>query len=190
MNVFSPIDGYVSKVDVNIGKYVTPSDVLFELVNPTDIHLALTVFEKDLDKLYIRQKLVAYSNANPGKRYPCEIILIGKDVSNERSVQVHCHFEQYDRTLVPGMYMNAEIDTKSDDALSLPEDAIVNYENKHYVFVPTGDKRFEMKEVTTGATENGYTAVTSNSIDLSKASIVTKNAYTLLMKLKNTADEE
>jgi len=175
---------------VNIGKYVTPSDVLFELVNPTDIHLALTVFEKDLDKLYIGQKLVAYSNANPDKKYPCEIILIGKDVSAERSVQVHCHFEQYDHTLVPGMYMNAEIETKSDDAIALPEDAIVNYENKHYIFVPAGDKRFEMKEVTTGATENGYVAVTANGIDLINANVVKKNAYTLLMKLKNTANED
>ncbi|MBN9483888.1 MAG: efflux transporter periplasmic adaptor subunit [Bacteroidetes bacterium 43-93] len=190
VNVFSPIDGFVSQVDVNIGKYVTPSDVLFELVNPTDIHLALTVFEKDLDKLYIGQKLVAYSNANPDKKYPCEIILIGKDVSAERSVQVHCHFEQYDHTLVPGMYMNAEIETKSDDAIALPEDAIVNYENKHYIFVPAGDKRFEMKEVTTGATENGYVAVTANGIDLINANVVKKNAYTLLMKLKNTANED
>ncbi len=190
VNVFSPIDGFVSQVDVNIGKYVTPSDVLFELVNPTDIHLALTIFEKDLDKLYIGQKLAAYSNANPDKKYPCEIILIGKDVSAERSVQVHCHFEQYDHTLVPGMYMNAEIETKSDDAIALPEDAIVNYENKHFIFVPAGDKRFEMKEVTTGATENGYVAVTANGIDLNNANVVKKNAYTLLMKLKNTANEE
>jgi cobalt-zinc-cadmium efflux system membrane fusion protein len=38
------------KVNVNIGKYVTPSDILFEIVNPSDIHLALTVFEKILIK--------------------------------------------------------------------------------------------------------------------------------------------
>ena len=62
IQVFSPIDGYVSAVNVNIGKYVAPTDVLFELINPTDIHLALTVFEKDVNKLFIGQKLVAYTN--------------------------------------------------------------------------------------------------------------------------------
>ncbi|MGN6566856.1 MAG: efflux RND transporter periplasmic adaptor subunit, partial [Flavipsychrobacter sp.] len=56
VNIHSPINGYVSKVDVNIGKYVSPTEVLFELVNPADIHLALKVFEKDLDKLFIGQK--------------------------------------------------------------------------------------------------------------------------------------
>ncbi|MBK8614643.1 MAG: efflux RND transporter periplasmic adaptor subunit, partial [Flavobacteriales bacterium] len=44
----SPIHGWVSKVNVNIGRYVQPTDILFELVDPKDIHLALTVFEKDL----------------------------------------------------------------------------------------------------------------------------------------------
>jgi cobalt-zinc-cadmium efflux system membrane fusion protein len=42
VNVYSPISGYVAKVDVNIGKYTAPTDVLFELVNPEDIHLNLT----------------------------------------------------------------------------------------------------------------------------------------------------
>ncbi|OPG99424.1 efflux transporter periplasmic adaptor subunit, partial [Chryseobacterium mucoviscidosis] len=37
--VYSSINGFVSKVNVNIGKYVNPSDVLFELINPDDIHL-------------------------------------------------------------------------------------------------------------------------------------------------------
>ncbi|MBK9288336.1 MAG: efflux RND transporter periplasmic adaptor subunit [Flavobacteriales bacterium] len=46
----SPIHGWVSKVNVNIGRYVQPTDVLFELVDPKDIHLALTVFEKDLGR--------------------------------------------------------------------------------------------------------------------------------------------
>ncbi|GBL35479.1 hypothetical protein EMGBS15_10740 [Filimonas sp.] len=78
INIYSPINGFVSQVKMNIGKYVTPTDVLFELVNPADIHLQLTVFEKDLDKITIGQRLVAYNNTTPDKKYNCEVILIGK----------------------------------------------------------------------------------------------------------------
>ena len=67
INVYSSIDGFVSKVNVNIGKYVNPTDVLFELINPEDIHLNLKVFEKDLDKLSIGQKIVAFNNNQPEK---------------------------------------------------------------------------------------------------------------------------
>ena len=42
---------YKQHIFLFIGKYVNPSDVLFELVNPTDIHLGLTIYEKDLDKI-------------------------------------------------------------------------------------------------------------------------------------------
>jgi len=99
IEIHSPIDGFVSHVNVNIGKYVNPSDVLFELVNPDDIHLNLTVYEKDLDKIFIGQKLVAYNNHKPEIKFPCDVILIGKDLSEDRSVEVHCHFEKYDKTL-------------------------------------------------------------------------------------------
>ncbi|MFV5703194.1 efflux RND transporter periplasmic adaptor subunit [Flavobacterium sp. XS2P12] len=183
INIYSPISGYVSKVNVNIGKYVNPSDILFEIVNPSDIHLALTVFEKDINKLAIGQSLFAYTNTNPEKKYPCKIILIGKDFSENRSTEIHCHFTDYDKTLLPGMYMNAEIELNSQQSNVLPSDAIVNYENKNYIFVAKQNKQFEMKEVTTGNTENGFTEIISE--DLNETTIVIKGAYSLLMKMKN-----
>ncbi|MDP1811434.1 MAG: efflux RND transporter periplasmic adaptor subunit [Sediminibacterium sp.] len=188
ISISSPINGFVSKVNVNIGKYVTPADVLFEIVNPADIHLVLTVFEKDVNKLFIGQKLIAYTNSNPEKKYPCEIILIGKDFSDDKSVEVHCHFATYDKTLIPGMYMNAEIEVKSNEALVLPSDAIVSFENMQFVFIKKGKQQYEMKEVKTGNTENGFTEI---SIDekYSNEIFVVKGAYALLMKMKNTADE-
>jgi hypothetical protein len=62
IRITSPITGYVSKVNVNIGKYLNPADVLFELIDPRDIHLNLNVYEKDLEKLSIGQKLTAFTN--------------------------------------------------------------------------------------------------------------------------------
>lgn len=189
INIYSPISGYITKVNVNIGKYVSPTDVLFELINPTDIHLNLKVFEKNLDKLYIGQKLITYTNNNPDKKYSCEILLIGKDLSMEGNTEVHCHFEQYDKTLVPGTYMNAEIEVKNNQALGLPSEAIVRFEGKQYVYLVKSNSQFEMLEVTVGESENGYTEILlpPNS-NLTGADFVTKGAYSLLMMMKNKAD--
>lgn len=188
VNVYSPIEGFVSKVNVNIGKYVNPSDVIFELINPTDIHLGLTVFEKDVTKLFIGQKLMAYTNNEPEKKHPAEIILISQDLSPERSVMVHCHFNDYDKTLLPGMYMNAELEMVTTNAFVITEEAIVNFENKSYVFIDNGKGNYEMKEVKTGLSENGFTEIT-NSEPFNNKAIVVKGAYSLLMSLKNTAEE-
>ncbi|MBC7747827.1 MAG: efflux RND transporter periplasmic adaptor subunit [Methylotenera sp.] len=184
INIYSPISGYVSKVNVNTGKYVAPSDILFEIVNPSDIHLALTVFEKDINKMAIGQSVIAFNNTNPEKKYHCEIILIGKDFSEDRSTEMHCHFAKYDKTLLPGMYMNAEIQLKSQQSNVLPSEAIVNYENKNYIFIEKGKKLFEMREVTTGTSENEYVEIVSNE-NLKDVNIVIKGSYSLLMKMKN-----
>jgi cobalt-zinc-cadmium efflux system membrane fusion protein len=186
INIYSPISGFVSKVNVNIGKYVTPSDILFEIVDPSDIHLALTVFEKDINSLAIGQSLIAYTNTNPDKKYPCKIILIGKDFSENKSVEMHCHFTSYDKNLLPGIYMNAEVELKSQKSPVLQTEAIVNFSNKNYIFIAKENKQFEMTEVTIGATENGFTEITSD--DFKNAKIVIKGAYALLMKMKNVED--
>lgn len=188
INIYSPINGFVSEVKVNIGKYVNPSDVLFELVNPTDIHLALTVFEKDMDKLFIGQKLIAYTNNQPDRRYPCTVILISKNLSGERSAEVHCHFEQYEKHLLPGMFMNADIEVKSNKVNALPSEAIVRFDNKQYVFIAKGNDQFEMTEIKAGTNENGFSEVTIDNMFADKT-FVLKGAYNLLMKLKNTSEE-
>ncbi|HEU5364392.1 MAG TPA: efflux RND transporter periplasmic adaptor subunit [Hanamia sp.] len=188
IRIYSPIDGFVSKVNVNIGKYVTPSDVLFELVNPTDIHLNLKIFEKDLNKIFIGQNVVSYTNNNPEKKYNGDIILISKDVAPDGTTEVHCHFDKYDKTLFPGMYMNAEIELKNNLQNVLPDEAIVSFEGKKYFFENIGKNKFEMIETETGESENGFTEILSK-VDISGKKIVTKGAYTLLMSLKNKEEE-
>ena len=190
INIYSSIDGFVSKVNVNIGKYVNPSDILFELINPSDIHLNLQVFEKDLDKLSIGQKLLAFNNHQPDKKYPCEIILISQNLSEVRSADVHCHFDSYDKTLLPGMYMNAEVEIMSNKVSSINEDAIVSYEGKDYIFISNSKNKFELQEIKKGISENNFTQINSiDGIELIDASIVTKGSYKLLMQLKNRTEE-
>ncbi|MET3537183.1 efflux RND transporter periplasmic adaptor subunit [Chryseobacterium limigenitum] len=187
--VYSSINGFVSKVNVNIGKFVNPSDVLFELINPNDIHLNLKVYEKDLEMLKIGQRFTAYTNAHPEKKYVGEIILISKDINADGTADVHCHFEQYDQNLTPGMYMNAEIETETSFSNALPEESIVNFEGNDYVFVQEKKQTYKLIPVTLGESENGFVQIKNVEV-FENRKIVVKNAYTLLMKLKNTASEE
>jgi cobalt-zinc-cadmium efflux system membrane fusion protein len=189
INILSPISGYVSKVNVNIGKYVSSTEVLFELINPTDIHLNLKVFEKSMDKLFIGQHLITYTNNNPEKKYDCKVILIGKDLSVEGSSEVHCHFEVYDKSLLPGTFMNAEIEVKNKKTISLPADAVVRFEGKQFIYQSLSANQFEMVEVEVGESEKGFTEIIlPNNSNLGSANFVTKGAYSLLMTMKNKAE--
>jgi membrane fusion protein, heavy metal efflux system len=188
INVHSPISGYVSKVDVNIGKYTAPTDVLFELVNTDDIHLSLTVFEKDVAKLAIGQKVVAYTNDQPAVKHPAAIILVSKDLDENRAAEVHCHFDRYDKSLLPGMFMNAEVTVHTDNAWLVPASAVVRWQNEYFVFMEMSAGQYEMEKVEIGLVQ-GEKQQVFPSDDLTGKRLVVKNAYSLLMKMKNNAEE-
>lgn len=186
--VSSPVSGYISSVNVKIGQYVSPTDKLFEVVNTDDVHLALSVFEKDLTKIAVGQRVWAYTNQNPDKKYAANIILIGKDFQPDKSVVIHCHFIDYDKNLIPGTYMNAEVETNSETGNTVPDDAIVTWENKQYIFQEVKPKTYKMVEVKIGNSENGRTEIYHIDQNLKNKKFVTKGAYHLLMGLKNVEE--
>lgn len=186
--VSSPVSGYISSVNVKIGQYVSPTDRLFEVVNTDDVYLALNIFEKDLNKISVGQRVVAYTNQKPEKKYAANIILIGKDFQQDRSVIIHCHFIDYDKNLIPGTYMNAEVETNSETGNTVPDDAIVTWKNKQYIFQEVKPKTYKMVEIKIGNSENGRTEIFNIDQNLKNKKFVTKGAYYLLMGLKNVEE--
>jgi len=188
--IYSPINGFVSKVNVNIGKFVNATDVLFELINPDDMHAALTVFEKDMPKVKIGQVAKVSFVDDPLKEYDCEVILVTRNVDDNRSGTLHCHFKTRPKNLLPGMFLNASIHIENVPALTVPEEAVVRYGNQQYVVQVTGKNNYQLVNVEAGMKENNRIAVNSNAVDLRNMPIVTKNAYAILGKMKNAAEEE
>ncbi|MFT3945373.1 MAG: efflux RND transporter periplasmic adaptor subunit [Agriterribacter sp.] len=185
IHIYAPIDGFVSKVNVNIGKYVNPSDVLFELINPDDIHAALTVFEKDISKVKPKQKVMVTFVDDPAAQYECEVILVTRNVDNDRSALVHCHFEKKPKQLLPGMFLNAVINLEDIKTVSVPESAVVRYNKQNFIIVQTADKTFQLTPVETGTISAGLVELVDKTNALEGKTIITQNAYPVLSKLKN-----
>lgn len=186
--IYSPINGFVAKVNVNIGKFVNPSDVLFELIDPNDIHAALTVFEKDIAKISMGQKVKIVFADEPNKVYDGEVILISRNIDENRSGIIHCHFETKPKQLLPGMFLNARVMVNNVKALTIPEEGLVRYGNQEYIFEAVNKTSFKMIPVSTGVRENGFVAVSADGLTEAKQ-YVRKNAYAILSKMKNTSDE-
>lgn len=187
VRIYSPIDGYVARVNVNIGKYTSPTDNLFELIDPRDIHLALTVFEGDLNKIAVGQRVVAYTNEDPQKKYEAHVIIGNKTLTDERLAEIHCHFENYNPELAPGMFMNGEVYIKSYNALTVPDEAVVRWGNDHFVFVERRQGGYDMLAVKAGVQDRDRRQIEAPGID-ETTRVVVKNAYALLMKMRNTED--
>lgn len=181
--IHSPISGFVSKVHVHTGKYVNPSDVLFELINPEDVCVNLTVFENDASKLVIGQEVKL--RTNQGAEHLAVIELISPHIDADRSTQVHAKMRKKNSGLMPGTFVNAEIELNDAEVFSIPSEALVKWENKEYIFIEEKTGNYRMTAVKTGNSDEGFTEIKS---PVPSQKIVTKNAYTLLMKLKNSGD--
>lgn len=186
----SPINGFVSKVHVNIGKYVQPTDVLFELINPDDIHAALSIFEKDLSKVAIGQKVSISFVDEPERSYEGEVILINRNVDEDRMAIAHCHFKSQPAQLLPGMFLNARIHVRETEVPVLPESAVVRFEQKEYVFVESAPGVFNMIAIKTGDKEDALFEIKEGYEALEGKMVVVQNAYSLLGALKNKSEEE
>lgn len=188
VSVVAPISGYISRVNASIGQYVSSADVLYEIVNNGQTHLVLKVFEKDLNKISVGHKVYAFTNQNPQKKYAAVVKLIGKDFAPDRSVLIHCDLIDKNESLIPGTFMNAEIEVNAEKGFVIPDDAIVTWEGKQYIFEEIKPKTYKMFPVTIGNSENGLTELLNFDAKNANKAFVTKGAYHLLMALKNVEE--
>ena len=194
----APRSGFVKAVNVSIGQSVTPTDVLFEIVNPEHLHVELTVFERDIPRVR-KDQLIRFSlgNDSVGQERTAHVYLISKTISNERTVRVHAHLDREDEQLLPGTFVRAVIETNRVTVPTLPEKAVVQFGAQAYIFVVTdsatkaGAATYRLLPVTRGVNEDGYTEVRLPAAEQGRPlRVVTEGAYSLLGKLKNAEGEE
>lgn len=185
----STINGYVSKVNVNIGKYVQPTETMFELIDPDDIHAALTIFEKDLPYIKIGNTVKIKFMGDKNGGFPAKVILVNKGVDEDRTATAHCHFTIHPTQLFPGMLIQADVSVSDREVNALPDEAIVRSGNQQFVFYKSGANKFVMIPVVTGLSANGKTEIQSGLEQIGDGTIVLNNAYQLLGILKNTEEE-
>ncbi|WP_149912548.1 efflux RND transporter periplasmic adaptor subunit [Sphingobacterium cavernae] len=187
--VLAPFNGVISKVFVNKGRYVSSTDVLVELINPQGFLLNITVFEKDLPKIETGQIIDAYTNENPDTKFRARIITKGTSINDNGSSEIIAQLtESTPAKLVDGLYINAKVALDNIDAYTVPNDAVVTFEGKSYIFESKENNKYILQEVEAGESNNGFIEV-KNYADLLNKKIVSKGAYDLLMALKNKAEE-
>jgi cobalt-zinc-cadmium efflux system membrane fusion protein len=192
----SPITGYLKSVNINIGKYVAPTDVLFEILNNEKLFLELTLFEKDADKVVAGQKIRFFIN-NETETHEAIISQTGKSISDDKTLKVYATVVKPCKNTLPGMYVNALIEESDSLVTALPSEAVVSFDDKDYIFIFERNKEedgkpfteYRMVEVQKGVTGDGYTEVVlPGDFDPDTAIVVVKGAYNLLSAKKNAGE--
>lgn len=192
----SPVSGFITNVLVNNGRFLNPSDVIVEIVNMNDLHVRMNIFEKDISQIHAGQRIRFGMGGDPSLAHQGTIFLIGKSIAADRTISVLAHPDGYESDYIPGGYVSAQVDVKTQPLPALPESAVVSYGGKSLIYVLEKKQanpvtyQFRQVEVKTGVREDGYIAITlPPDVSPAKTPIVVNGAYSLLSKLNNSEEE-
>ena len=189
VQLVAPIAGYISKVNINRGKYVTPSDILLEIINPNDIHAAITIYEKDIANFKVGMKGTVTLIQDPAKKYPVSVLAVAHNINEDKTALLHCHFEKIPANVLPGMFLTADMVVETKDAVLIPIVSVQRFQGKDYIFIQSAENVFEVKEIQ--VIQSNATFVTVSNTDANAwigKQIVVKNAFSLLGKLMNKSE--
>lgn len=208
LSVTSPISGTVSNVFSNIGSYVDVSSPVAEIVDNSQLHLDLNVFEKDLPLLKVGQTIHFTLTNNPTVEYDAQVFSIGSAFESEsKTVPVHCTVKGNKKGLIDGMNITGFVSINDVTAPAVPNDAIIEADGKTFIFIVTdkkpehhheegedhheqketaGSVNFEKIEVIRGVSNLGFTAISFVKDIPETAKIVTKGAFFINARLTNT----
>lgn len=200
----APISGIVSEMTASLGSYADMQTPLMKIRNTQAVECDLNIFEKDLAKVKVGNRVTLTLTNQPGVKLSGTVYGMNQYFNdNSKSVAVHVKLDAasvksylhssgntHGGKLFAGMYVSGKIATGSQQCLALPSQAIVSTDGKQYVFVlngapSKGNYSFSRHEVTTGASDGKYTEVKlcdhllkgKNRAAVKK--IVTENAYYL-----------
>jgi cobalt-zinc-cadmium efflux system membrane fusion protein len=192
----SPISGYIKSVNVNIGKSISPTDILFEIVNTDNLFLELSLFEKDAGIISAGQQISFFIN-NETEEHSAVITQTGQSVDADKAYKVYAKVTKGCKNILPGMYVNAIIEISGNRVPSLPSDAVVSFDDKDYIFLFDRNKEengnafteYRIVEVHKGMTDGGHTEIIlPDNFDIKNAKVVIRGAYNLLSAKKNAGE--
>jgi cobalt-zinc-cadmium efflux system membrane fusion protein len=184
INITSPINGAISTISVNIGTFVDANNPIAEVIDNSQLHLDLFVYERDLSKLKEGQTIHFTLTNNPGKEYDAKVYAISNTFEeNTKAIAVHAMVEGDKVGLINGMSITAIVSLENATVDAVPTDAIVNYQGQDYIFIVSENNLLEK--------EHNHTDGHNHSHEHNSSVEITTNGDILFEKIpikKGTTD--
>lgn len=152
VTVYSPASGVVTKKNAFAGHYVKAGEHQYEIADLSIVWVDVDVYEFELP--WVRDGMPAEMELDyvPGRRFEGKVLYIYPYLDTEtRTAKLRLQFENPNRDLKPGMYATVYLESKvADNALVVPQEAVIHSGTRDIVFVALGRGRFQPREVQLG----------------------------------------
>lgn len=155
--VYAPISGVIVAQNVvnaaAAGMTYSGTSTVFTIADLSQVWVICDVYENDLPKVRLGQPAQIHLVAYPGKVVTGQISDIGPVLDpNIRTAKVRIQVPNPGNLLRLGMFVNASIESRAKTMRAVvPSMAILHLHDRDWVFIPTGDNKFQRVEVQGGA---------------------------------------
>lgn len=157
--------GIVTERHVFVGEPIEPDKVLFKIADLTKVRVKCHVYEADIGKVKLGQKVRFYFEAYPDKAFAGAVDFLGGELEEEtRSLPVWCRLDNPELLLRPNMRSEVRVVTgEATDALAVPVNAMLGDAGNYFVYVESGNL-YEPKHVHVGKRDDRYVEIVDGLI--------------------------
>ncbi len=167
--LIAPIDGVVAEVHASAGESVGPEDVLFRIVDPSELWIRARIpeqdaahFRADADAAYQIAGLDGWAPIDvTGEDARARVVSVGRTVDPAtRTVEVLYAFAEPDPRLRIGGLVQVALPVGAEaEGLVVPTSAIIDDDGRTVVYVQVDGEHFEQRLVRLGPREGGRAIV-------------------------------
>lgn len=179
MTIKSPSNGSVTEKMIVEGQKVEPGEPLFKVIDHSVVWVYGEIYEYEMPYVRLGQSAVLSTSYSPGEVYRGKIEHIYSHMGSIRYVpesgagmpgsaeatrteKVRFELPNKGHRLKIGMYLNVELSVKvAENAVAVPDSAVINTGARTVVIVDKGDGRFEPRNVKLGGQADGYYQIIS-----------------------------
>ena len=150
--IISPVSGVVTRKLVVPQQYVMAGETLFEVADLSTVWVEADVYEHDLSRVAVGQRVSVGSPALPGYELPGSVTFIQPVVAGEsRTTRVRIELPNRNLQLKPDMYVTVKLFGSSGrTAFMLPASAVIDRGLQQFVWVEVSPGTFAPRQVRVG----------------------------------------
>jgi RND family efflux transporter MFP subunit len=158
--VRAPIDGTVTSVAMASGQAVAPGAVVATIVNNAQVYVDGSAFEADLPFVHKGEPVSVKVTAFPGTTFSGTVFYVGKvEDPTTHTIPVRSLISNPGQILRPAMFASVTLGGGGEKRLAVPDSAVLIHGDHRYLFVQSGEGKFDKHEVQTGVSGGGYTEI-------------------------------
>ncbi len=158
----SPIDGVVVERQVAVGRevHVDQDQPLISVADLGKVWVIADLYEQDLASVQVGAPATVLTPSLPGKSFPGKILYVGDLVdATTRAIRTRIEIDNPDNLLRPGMFVQAQVETKVPAAVDAPVSAVLARRDQFFVFVQEADGSYRQREVKVGEQQGAHITI-------------------------------